>query len=231
MLRSFSYEKISFEYQLVEENRKTIAATVTPAQTITIKSPIHPDEKKLDHFLKKRCVWIVKQRRYFAQFSAQETKKDYLSGESLQYLGRRYKLLVHVTTGIEKVVLQKGSLNVFVKLPSHTEKLINRWLAEKRIRVFNDILKASCELFQNQAIPALKINKLRKRWGSYLSNNTIILNPQLIQATKKQIQYVIFHELCHINHKKHDKAFYSLLSKNMPDWKKVKTELELSLMS
>jgi predicted metal-dependent hydrolase len=42
---------------------------------------------------------------------------------------------------------------------------------------------------------------------------------------------LLTHELCHLTRTAHDKAFYRLLSSHLPDWQKMKAELERSLLS
>jgi len=54
----------------------------------------------------------------------------------------------------------------------------------------------------------------------------IIVNPEIIKAPSKCIEYVFIHELCHIKHPHHGKEFYSLQEKMMPDWKRWKDRLE-----
>ena len=71
---------------------------------------------------------------------------------------------------------------------------------------------------------------MAKRWGSCTPNGKIILNPELIKAPKGSIEYVIIHELCHLIHHNHTKAFYNLQQRMMPDWKKWKERLEYSLV-
>ena len=65
-----------------------------------------------------------------------------------------------------------------------------------------------------------------KRWGSCSPKGEILLNIELIKAPKKCIEYVIIHELCHLAHLNHSAAFYDLLAKLSPAWKKTKYELE-----
>ncbi|MDP4227918.1 MAG: M48 family metallopeptidase, partial [Bacteroidota bacterium] len=58
----------------------------------------------------------------------------------------------------------------------------------------------------------------------------MILNTVLIKAPRPCIEYVITHELCHLVYRNHTKAFYHLLSAEMPDWEKWKNKLEKILM-
>ena len=72
---------------------------------------------------------------------------------------------------------------------------------------------------------------MKKRWGSFLNKNKILLNPKLIHVSKECIDYVIVHELCHLAHKNHDKKFFDLLNKKYPKWERVKEKLEMSGVS
>ena len=70
---------------------------------------------------------------------------------------------------------------------------------------------------------------MEKRWGSCTPQQKIILNPELIKAPVVCINYVILHELCHLVHHNHSKAFYRLLENFMPDWQKYKQLLETKM--
>lgn len=230
--RVFSFENITFEYTLVKENRKTIAAVISPDKSVLIKVPSLDNQTKIDDFLYRKCLWILKQKRYFSQFHFQPNR-EYVSGESFAYLGRTYKLIVSATDTKEQVVLSQGVLRICTVNPDnslHTHKLVEHWLKMKRDKIFNEQLVQCLLLFDYPNLPIIKIRRLSKRWGSYI-NNTIVLNPSLIKASKKQISYVIIHELCHVKIKNHTKEFYKLLSSKMPDWEKVKRDMELHLLS
>jgi len=70
---------------------------------------------------------------------------------------------------------------------------------------------------------------MKFRWGSCSTSGRILLNPELIKAPKACIEYVIIHELCHLVHRDHTKAFFNLQTREMPDWEKWKEKLELLL--
>ena len=57
----------------------------------------------------------------------------------------------------------------------------------------------------------------------------LVLNRALIQASVKEIDYVITHELCHRAFHHHGREFFDLLARVMPDWEARKTSLELRL--
>lgn len=229
--RHFAYGNISFGYHLILEERKTMSATVFPSKALLVKAPLEATDDKIHDFLQRKYRWILKQKQYFAQFGSQR-RKSFVSGEKFQYRGRSYKLLV--STGEERVSLHHGTLKVYTSSSgssSRTGKLLNGWFTERANKTFSERLSVCFPLFDYDEIPLLSVRRMTRRWGSYShKDNRIILNCDLIKASTRHIDYVIIHELCHITHKKHNRDFHTLLESKLPQWRKLKTELELRLL-
>ena len=51
----------------------------------------------------------------------------------------------------------------------------------------------------------------KTKWGSCSSQNNISLNINIAFLPKHLQDYILLHELCHIRHKNHSKAFWTLL--------------------
>lgn len=96
---------------------------------------------------------------------------------------------------------------------------------------FQLAVQQGLKYFKNYGIaqPQLIIRRMRGRWGSCTPNGKILLNPQIIKAPSKCIDYVVLHELCHMVHYNHSPEFYRLQNKVMPDWEKWKLRFETVL--
>ncbi|MFA6024703.1 MAG: SprT family zinc-dependent metalloprotease [Candidatus Gracilibacteria bacterium] len=232
-ISTFKYGKYSYEYYLVFQDRKTIALTVQPSLNIILKCPIGYDIDKIDKFLKRKWLWLEKQVQYFKKYQKKVAQKEYVSGESFLYLGRQYKLLVK-SGETPQVKLEKGRITVFTtespQNRSVNKAILDEWFELRMKSVFTARLEEVIKDFNNDRIPELITRKMTKRWGSYLSNKKIILNPLLIRASKDCIDYVITHELCHMKHKNHNKNFFKLQESVVPNWKEVKEKLELRFL-
>ena len=75
-------------------------------------------------------------------------------------------------------------------------------------------------------LPALTLKAMRRRWGSMSARGRMCLNVDLIRAPRQCIELVVVHELCHLEEKFHDAAFYRLLGLAMPDWRPWKAVLQ-----
>ena len=65
----------------------------------------------------------------------------------------------------------------------------------------------------------VKITSARTRYGSCSPKNSLCFSLYLMQKDERFVDYVIVHELAHIKHHNHGKAFYKLIEKYMPDYK------------
>ncbi len=182
-----------------------------------------------------KARWIVRQQRYFKQFEPRGTKREYVSGESHLYLGKRYRLKVHAVDGAAYVRLSGPYLNLYCNDASDDsgrQALLCRWYRNHAERVFGEVLVQVLrhKAFKHIKPPPLSIRTMKRRWGSCSALGTVSLNVALIRAPRRCIEYVVSHELCHLLIPDHSEAFWRLLRRVMPDWRARKELLEVALI-
>lgn len=79
-------------------------------------------------------------------------------------------------------------------------------------------------------MPSISVRSMERRWGSLSTQGRMNLNVNLVKTPRACIAYVVTHELCHLEHQHHGKAFYALLERLMPDWERRKKKLELATL-
>ena len=234
MTKTFTHLSVTFDYHLILEKRRTMVIAIKPDLSVIVKAPLHAEEEKIEDFLRHKLRWILKHRRYYAQFKP-ALPKEYVNGESFRYLGQSYALSVQGVAGSEEVAVQEGLLTVFSRRPHsplYTAKLLQSWYAQEAAHIFAERLQICAERFVPDNLPALAIRTMKSRLGSYSTRtHRVCLSADLIKVDLKYIDYVIIHELCHITHLSHNKNFYHLLSRCLPEWKQLEAELESSLLS
>ncbi len=65
----------------------------------------------------------------------------------------------------------------------------------------------------------IKITSAKTRFGSCSPKNGLCFSYRLMAYPKEAVDYVIVHELAHIKHKNHQREFYALVGKYLPDYK------------
>ncbi len=228
------YGTTIIEYSLEFADRKTLGIKVHPNKKIQVIAPVNSSLAKIEKKLRSKASWILKQQDIFLSFHPLTPARRYVSGETHLYLGKQYRLKL-IESEKDSVKLQGGNIEIKTKSKAdnkHIENQLKKWYKSKAEIHFNSLFEESIPLsneFYNGA-PTLKYRWMKKRWGSCDKKGCVHLNLELIKASKKSIEYVIIHELCHLTHLNHSKAFYELLEKIHPDWKVTKDRLEKLLV-
>lgn len=229
-MESVTYGRQTVEFELKFSKRKTLGIAVYPDLNVVVMAPENEKREKILEKVQSKSRWILKQLRKFEKYQPLTKPKEFVSGETHLYLGRQYLLKVEKSNS-ERVKLKGKYLKVKTKNPQKTEELLYDWYRLKAQVHFSNIIEELLPEFEKQdlKVEELAIRKMKSRWGSCTPDGTITLNLHLIKAPKRCIEYVILHELCHLIHHKHDAQFYQLLHSMMPNWKRWKEKLEITL--
>ena len=226
-METLQYGSTEICYSVVYSVRKTLGIVVNPKGEVIIKAPVDASIVKIAEKVRKRASWIVKQQSFFKSFGQHNPKRRYISGESHLYLGRQYRL--YIKEGKPNSVSFKGhTFEIICSQKSKAENLMRDWYREQAKVKFAEIAEPIIQQFKKYGVEpkSLYIQVMENRWGSCTSKGKIILNTELIKAPKPCIEYVIIHEMCHLLHRDHTRAFYDLLSVEMADWERWKNKLE-----
>jgi hypothetical protein len=217
------------EYELIRSRRKTLGIIVRPDKSVTVRAPLRASTADIEAVLRKKAGWIAKKLQMFEDYVPPLPPRRYISGETHLYLGRPYRLKV-AEAQKQNVTLQDSHFLLHVRDASDRErkcKLMTEWYRGRARQIFAERLNACYPRAAQYGIPFphMKIRLMKRRWGSCSSKGWIQLNLRLIQTPQGAIDYVIFHELAHLQVPYHNKDFYALLDKMLPDWRAQREKL------
>jgi predicted metal-dependent hydrolase len=230
--QSVQYGTTEIQYELTYAQRKTLGISVQPDLRVMVKAPEGTPLEDIEARVLKRARWILKQQKDFERYLPHLPPRQYVSGETHRYLGRQYRLkVVESENGAQEGVKRDRSfITVQVQDKADTDRvrdLLDAWYHDRAKRVFQERLEACYPKMEHVGVPYpdIVVRAMSTRWGSCSARGRITLNVKLVKVPKAYIDYVIFHELCHLVEPYHNARYYELLDRVLPDWRKRRDRL------
>lgn len=224
-------EVIAFEVRRQHtRSQQRLSIHVEPDGRVLVDAPPNVEVGRLLDGVRLRARWISQQLERIRLRTALPSPQEYVSGESMLYLGRRYRLKVHLDAETKSLARMRGAF-IEVTTPERDPRLVAAaltcWYRHRAREVFVHRMRAVAEpLHWVRELPPVRLQFMKLQWGSCSPAGRITLNPWLVRAPREAIDYVLLHELCHLRHHNHSRAFYSTLSRHMPNWERVKMKLD-----
>jgi predicted metal-dependent hydrolase len=225
---------IDFNYQVIRRpRRKTASITIKPDNTVTVVVPASVTDKQIVHFLQRKTPWIQNTLHFNLHSRPSYSPKEYVTGESFLYLGKKYRLKVNIG-GQRPVKLIRGEFHVHV-LPRLSPQEIqdsvflqlSQWYrdhAAQHLRVKTNKISKLIGVSPNR----ICVKSYKSRWGSCSNRGVISFNWKIIMAPPAIVEYVIIHELCHLKHLNHSKTYWNLVARVIPDFRQRRKWLKVN---
>lgn len=152
-------------------------------------------------------------------------------GNKIKIWGEEYPLeITYKYTRAPILTTEQGKVKVI--LPNQYKKIdktaIIKVLQEK---LYEAIAEKELENIMEKIRIQLKfapenyeIKRMKNSLGK-CTENTIIINPDIVKYRRKVIEYIILHEFCHLKYKNHTKKFYALIQEYMPNYERLSYEI------
>ena len=180
-------------------------------------------------FVQQKQHWIHK--KLAEQQLAQELRKDLSSADQLLYKGENYQVDYQRDRQF-KLIIDNQKITLFIPNSVQTQNIerykkqkIALWLKQQA----NSDFPTRLEKLSNQTSltpNGLTIKQYKARWGSCNNKGHINLNYLLMMTPDFVIDYVIIHELCHLEHMNHSAQFWQLVAYHCPHFKEAKQWLK-----
>lgn len=214
---------MTFEYQIKYSNRKTLNISVERDRSIIVRAPHYLTEEKIDKVVQSKRQWIKEKLNHTQKYPLIAECKEFVSGETLMYLGKNYQLLIveEEIDGIEfnqRFKISKAS-------QSKANELFKKWYLSQAL---NKIEPLASKYAKNLGVVynQFKTSEMKYRWGSCTPANNIIFNWRIIKAPMYVLEYLVAHELVHLIEDNHTPRFWNILSIQVPNYEKAKNWLK-----
>ncbi len=219
------------DYTIIRSRRRSLELRLYPDRRIEVRVPLRTSEHDISSFIASKSGWL-KRRLSTLPEAGQRPALKFCDGEEHLFLGERYPLSLNIGRR-SMTALTDGCIEMLLPVPDDGQQVarqLSRWYRAQAETVYNRIIDQHFGFFAERGHnrPSLRIRSMKSRWGSLSSRGYINLNAELIKTPLRSIEYVVIHELCHLEHMNHGPGFRRLLSQRLPDWEQRKRELNLS---
>jgi predicted metal-dependent hydrolase len=165
-----------------------------------------------------------------------ESTKEFVSGEKFLLRGRRYRLKVLRSEDVTEasLIMKNGRFIATVpkNLPEsayrkHLRPLFVDYYQYRARQVINERIQHYLKYFDEQP-SAIVVKDYKSKWGSCSGDNKLSFNWRIVMAKTSVIDYLVVHELCHMEHKNHSKEYWKAVQVILPDYEEKKKWLRVN---
>ena len=198
------------EYRIRRSPRaRRVRVTVDPDGTVTVTLPRRMPDRAAAEAVEELAPWIARRRRTFARAAAENARVP----GTVPYLGGT--LTLRAEPGRERVHRRGDVLLVPAGDPRPALERWYRRAARAEIAPRLDAATARA----GSRYTGLTIRGQRTRWASCSSTGAMSFNWRLLLAPPEILDYVVEHEVCHLEVMDHSPRFWALLESRVPDWR------------
>ena len=198
------------EYRIRRSTRaRRVRVTVDPDGSVTVTLPKRAPERAAKEAVAELAPWIARRRRTLAR-AAEEVAR---TPGTVPFLGETLTLVPQ--PGRTRVHRRGDVLLVPADDPVPAlERYYRRAARDEIARRLDAATRRAGTSYRG-----LTIRAQRTRWASCSSDGGMSFNWRLLLAPPEILDYVVEHEVCHIEVMDHSPRFWALLEARVPDWR------------
>jgi predicted metal-dependent hydrolase len=214
-----------FSYAIRRSARATKVRIIVTINKIEVVAPLKIAEKRIHQFVSAQQAWIINALNKITERQPQACQPVvYGEGTTIVYQGESYTLTLKASP-LKRIKIQFTD-EFIAFMPdtlavNHSEAIktaLVNWMKKQLLLEVTRLVKQHAA--KHQLVPrTLNIKNQKSRWGSCGIHNDIQINALLIIAPPAVLEYVVVHELCHIQIRNHSPQFWALVADHLPDYK------------
>jgi predicted metal-dependent hydrolase len=201
---------------IIRSKRKTFALEVKRDGSLVVRAPLRATRAQVEALISQKGDWIRAKQELVKSLYPPLPPRRYVDGEEFLYMGQTYKLAI-LDGAAQPLVFGDRFYLAHQALPG-ASAVFEAWYRQRAFEVISRRVEwfASRDGFVYRQV---KISRARTRWGSCSPTGTLSFSWRLVMAPLRVIDYVVVHELVHLQVKNHSRVFWDKVKVLMPDYK------------
>lgn len=207
----------SIEYDVRRSQKATKARIDVGLDTVRV---VLPEESSLDpeRFLENNIEWVLDKKEEYDSFKQKIPVREFQEGNKIPFLGKERNIEIK---NQNKHEITENSIRIAERYIG--DKDLKEKVKEVLRKEAKDLIKEKVKKFSQKA--GSEYNKVyvrdqKTKWGSCSSKDNLSFNWRVSLGPEKVVNYVIAHEIAHLENKKHNEKFWKKVKEIYPDYRK-----------
>lgn len=212
-------------YTLKRSARRRSIGLQINDQGLTVTLPLRASEKWLHSVLQEKAAWVADKLDNWQSKKAHVRK--WADGEPVLFRGENFTL--RIVSGLQRATPQLSATELVIPVyDTGNERVIFRkilhWYKREAEQLFQECVEHFAPLMRVSP-KEIKLTSAKTQWGSCTAEGVVRLNWQLVTMPLHLIDYVVVHELAHLQEMNHSPAFWKVVEGGCPDYAALRKEL------
>ncbi len=213
---------MQLDYQIIYSNRKTVTITVERDRSVVVRAPAGISDEQIQEVVESKKLWLYEKINHEQKYPPQPVRKEFVTGETLMYLGRYYRL--EITNDDEPGVRFQNRFYIARRHQVQAAQLLQGWYVGRA----REKLPPRVGYFARSlgvAYQQIFISNMKYRWASCTPKNNLNFSWRIMKAPIFVIDYLIVHELAHLLEPNHTPHFWNIVAVQSPRYQQAKAWL------
>mgnify|MGYP006438718121 FL=1 len=217
-----------FQVEVIRTDRKRSASISLSNDLVKVIVPSTLSDNRIRDLVRKRTPWI-QQKLQEQSDRPSPISKEFVSGETVPYLGKNYRLKV-LKGNSPSIKMHLGYLEVTVLEGDSDSKtsirlLLTDWYKSHAERRLIEKTKRFAKVIGVKP-NSVCVRDYKSRWGSCSAQGDVSYNWRIILAPHSIVDYVVVHELCHMLEHNHSSKYWKHVERHVPKWRECREWLK-----
>jgi predicted metal-dependent hydrolase len=186
-------------------------------QVFVVTKPKRTSQKDIAEFVSAHIDWMKEQRTLYPK------PGELRPGETLLFLGKNL-ILMHVEAAGVACKIEDDRLIVACRLPRF-ERAVQRFLKQQAEVMMTALVHEKASAI-NKKIKTIRFRDTTSRWGSCARDGRLSFSWRIIMAPIETVDYIVAHEVAHLQHFNHSDRFWDLCERLSKDYETGKKWLQ-----
>ncbi|WP_444928668.1 M48 family metallopeptidase [Microbulbifer sp. SSSA002] len=219
--QDFIFEDIP--YRLVRSSRRKRLGLVLGAAGVEVRIPQRCAARYGHEFLQENIQWVKAQLLAADRRAAQVPQYQYTFGETFPWLGQQLPLLRAADSS--RAGIGADAIRLYTRYRQPDEAQLQSALQRLYQREALALLTQKSHRLAGQlglTISSVKVRRTKTKWGHCSIRGELQFNWLIGLAPEPVLDYLVAHEVCHLQHHNHSRAFWQLVQSVCPRFKELR---------